>query len=470
MNLVDPTPGTLIGARLRLIEPIGRGAMGAVWIAEHLTLETRVAVKLIAPEHAPDDREIRERFKREAKATARIKSHHVVQTFDRGVTDEGVPYIVLELLDGESLQAQLDRDEHLAVGETAQIVTHVGRALNSAHAVGIIHRDIKPGNIFRTHAEQEPLYKVLDFGVAKLTRTDRVTDVSELFSRARPERGSPLTVLGSIVGTPEFMSPERLGTDDPACPQDDLWALGIVAYQCLTGRLPFRGDDVEALSLAVMLGEYEPPSTHVPALAPDVDRWFERAFAAMPSQRFASPDEMASDFAALVRTTPVSDDEPASAPAHDGGESAEQVTAVVRPATHSTLSVRSNTTRTWAALGVVGATVLVLAYAFNDAAVIPNPMPRPPTTATQRLAPEPTEVAEPGEAPATPTPGAAGARKPVGVTVRSASPSWSNGSTRGKRAPTPRTATATSSSLTPRAPAPSTTPQRGALPDRDLGF
>src|SRR5690606_24073277 len=138
--VVNPRSGALINPRVRLLRPLSEGAMGSVWVAEHLTLETEVAVKFISADLSQDP-QVLERFQREAKAAAQIKSPNVVQTLDHGVTDEGLPYIVMELMEGQSLADMLEEGGPLGLLQTAAIVTQVARALGKAHSLGIIHRD-----------------------------------------------------------------------------------------------------------------------------------------------------------------------------------------------------------------------------------------------------------------------------------------------------------------------------------------
>jgi serine/threonine protein kinase len=210
----------MVTPNVRLVRPIGEGAMGEVWVADHLTLKTQVAVKFISEEMDLSDPEVLGRFKREASTAAQIKSPYVVQTFDQGVTPHGTPYIVMELLDGESLGDRLDRTGWLSLRQTAQVLAHTAKALNAAHKLGIIHRDIKPDNLFLVPTDDRLMVKGLDFGIAKEAHL--------------PKMGG-LTSPGVLVGTPEFMSPEQILTPGEVTFRADLWALAVVAYLCVTG-------------------------------------------------------------------------------------------------------------------------------------------------------------------------------------------------------------------------------------------
>src|SRR6478752_10712453 len=162
--------GEILGGKFRLEREIGRGSMGTVWSAVHLTLGQRVAIKLIAAEHAQAV-EARLRFGTEAKAAARLRSRYVVQVYDEGETPTGTPYIVLEYLAGETLEQRLERERDVSLNDAVRITRHVARALSRAHAAGIVHRDLKPANVFLTRSDDDDggwVAKVLDFGIAKV--------------------------------------------------------------------------------------------------------------------------------------------------------------------------------------------------------------------------------------------------------------------------------------------------------------
>ncbi|MBI4705014.1 MAG: protein kinase [Deltaproteobacteria bacterium] len=278
-------PGMMVTPSVRLVEKRGEGGMGSVWVADHLSLRTRVAVKFITPELYQQNPELSERFGREASLAAQIKSPHVVQIFDHGRTEDGTPFIVMELLEGESIEDRLKRDGKLGLRETVGLVSQVAKALGRAHKLGIVHRDIKPANLFLVESEYELFVKVLDFGIAKQT--------------GMPPSGG-LTATGAIIGTPEFMSPEQLLDTKGAGSQADLWALAVVAYEALTGRLPFSGSTVAALIIAITKAQFAAPSEICPDLPVEIDAWFRRALAQDVQGRFGSAKEMA---LALVRAT-----------------------------------------------------------------------------------------------------------------------------------------------------------------------
>ncbi|HWZ87333.1 MAG TPA: serine/threonine-protein kinase, partial [Polyangiaceae bacterium] len=274
---------SVIAGKYRLLGELGSGAMGSVWRAEHLTLRSHVAIKLIHLElvATPD---VVPRFLREAQAAALLRSPHVVQILDHGI-DNGTPYIAMELLEGESLAARLDRVGRLGVEETARIVLHLGRAIGRAHDAGIVHRDLKPDNIFLVKNDDEEIAKVLDFGIAKSTAVTLVV--------------APLTSTrnGAVMGTPHYMSPEQTEGTRDVDHRTDIWAMGVIAYECLVGARPFDRGTLGGLLAAIRNDPLPVPSTvaDVPA---GFDRWFARACARELEQRFASAREASLEFRA----------------------------------------------------------------------------------------------------------------------------------------------------------------------------
>ncbi len=278
----------MINANVRLSHLLGKGGMGEVWVADHLTLSVAVAVKFILADQSVDEMALA-RFSREATSAARIRSPHVVQVLDHGV-HAGAPFIVMELLEGEDLGARIARGP-LALGEIAPILQQVARALAQAHAAGIVHRDIKPSNVFLTQAAGELLVKVLDFGIAKHTG---------------PPDGSHAvkTQSGQLVGTPCYMSPEQIFSRGPADHRIDLWALAVLAYEAVTGALPFVGDTLGDVFLAINNRSFAPARPLHGPCPPELDAFFNRAFAANPAARFASARELADAFQTVASRAP----------------------------------------------------------------------------------------------------------------------------------------------------------------------
>jgi serine/threonine-protein kinase len=267
--------------RWELVRCIGVGGMGSVWEAHHESLKRRVAIKFINLAHADDD-DARMRFEAEAKAASALHSRHVVEMFDHGRTDRGEPFIVMEYLVGESLEARLQREGRLSLAATAAVVVQVARALQQAHDLGIVHRDLKPDNIYLAPDEEPGMFvaKVLDFGVAKLT------GASAVLSDAK-------TKTGSLMGTPYYMAPEQARGAKELDARADLWSLGVIAYRCVTGVLPFDGDALGELLVAICMGTYRPAGSFTPALPSSFDRWMTVALAVEPAQRFSSATALA---------------------------------------------------------------------------------------------------------------------------------------------------------------------------------
>ncbi|HEY6078872.1 MAG TPA: serine/threonine-protein kinase [Polyangiaceae bacterium] len=274
-------PGATISGRFRIEHLLGRGAMGAVWLARHLTLDVDVAVKFIdaAFRHEKDHRN---RFVLEAKSAARINSPHVVSVLDFG-EDGGRLYIAMEYLVGEDLGTWLERGHHLSLEVTARIVAHACRGLGKAHALGITHRDIKPENLFLCGDSDDEgfVLKILDFGVAKsIQRTPTASG----------------TTAGQLIGSPAYMSPEQARGLPEIDGRSDLFSLAVVAYHCLTGTLPFNGDSIPELLFGIIGGNPEPASRRVPGLPRALDAWFVQALDKDPSKRFQTAKDMAQAF------------------------------------------------------------------------------------------------------------------------------------------------------------------------------
>ncbi len=282
--MVKPQAGAILNGQVRLIEPIADGGMGSVWIAHHLALDTRVAVKFLLSELAAADPTLKRRLKREARITAELRSVHAVQTFDHGVTEEGLGYIVMELLEGIDLGRLVELSGALPLDKVATIVAQVAKVLSRAHKIGIVHRDIKPANIFLVDSEYDLFVKVLDFGIAK---------------SAKSRGDSVVTREGALMGTVEFMSPEQATAPSEIDFRSDLFSLGVLVYYGLTARLPFEMSDDAPLVTQWQKG---PPrvSALLPELPVGIDSWFARALAMRREDRFAGVAEMSAELAAIA--------------------------------------------------------------------------------------------------------------------------------------------------------------------------
>ncbi|MFZ5891985.1 MAG: serine/threonine-protein kinase [Myxococcota bacterium] len=269
--------GALIAGKYRLEQPLARGAMGTIWRAEQVYLGCPVALKLI-DERAPRSAQAKLRFLREARTAAALRGPHVVQLLDYGI-DQGTPYLVMELLAGESLRERLARVGCLSRRETVRIVTQLARALERAEKLHIVHRDLSPNNVFLVEEDGKPCVKLLDFGIAKCIRESEPRDVG-------------LTLNGMILGTPSYMSPEQLeGSAGIDC-RSDIWALGVIAFECLLGFVPFQSESFAGLVLAICSRPLPSPSSFG-ALPAAFDAWFQRACAREQHRRFSSAREAA---------------------------------------------------------------------------------------------------------------------------------------------------------------------------------
>lgn len=280
--------GRVIGGKYQLVRCIGRGGMGSVWQATHVTLGAPVALKLVDPallrRDDIDPGEVLKRFLREAQAAAVIRSPHVVQILDHGI-DGSTPWMALEMLEGESLEQRLARVRVLPFSEAARFVTHVARALTRAHEAGLVHRDLKPSNIFLVRNEDEEIAKILDFGLVKMRRAPLANQSSDL-------------TAGRVLGTPYYMSPEQaLGKSVDH--RTDLWALGIITFECVVGRLPFETDVLTQLLVDICVKTLPAPSrwADVPR---GFDEWFARATDRDAAQRFQTAREMAEALRAVL--------------------------------------------------------------------------------------------------------------------------------------------------------------------------
>ncbi|MEQ9322187.1 MAG: serine/threonine-protein kinase, partial [Polyangiaceae bacterium] len=284
---MKPESGKIVAGKYRLEHPLAEGGMGAVWVAHHLGLEVDVAMKFMLGELA-DDPTVRQRFAREAKAAAKIKSPHITQIHDYGV-HEGTPYMAMELLEGRDLDDVVMKREELGLDRVADIVTQLCRGLSIAHEAGVIHRDLKPSNVFLAEVGDQTIVKVLDFGIAKVVRSDLAV--------------SKGTESGVLVGSPRYMSPEQ-ATGEPLDGRSDLWSVGVLIYELLTGVSPFDSESLGKVITLICTADIAPPSHYDRRLGPEVDRFFERVFEREPARRYPTAMDLADAFEAAVRAEP----------------------------------------------------------------------------------------------------------------------------------------------------------------------
>jgi serine/threonine-protein kinase len=464
--------GVEVAGRYRLVRKLGTGGMGTVWLAQDILLDSSCALKLIDDDKAESE-EVRMRFAREAKVAAQLRGPHVVDVFDHGEWS-GIPYIAMEFLDGEDLGTRLDRVKKLDFAATYRVVAHVARALVKAHAYGIVHRDLKPENIFLVEGDEGEVAKVLDFGIAK-------HDAYSLRDKA--------TKTGSFLGTPFYVSPEQ-ARGKPTDHRSDLWSLGVIAFQCLTGRPPFESEALGELMGMILYDDMPMPCQRNPELPPDVDAWWLRAAARDRELRWESAKELADALGeALGASRPIV--VPSVAPrrvsfteidpallAQDGRETDAPLTHTrhssvpgVRRGFVSRIRARFITSRMWirkvprrylamAAVvsGVAAGAVLTLGMTqmrSSPPPTSPAAAPVPPAEVTETPRPAPTPTVYVDELAALPT------VAPPTEAAPSATPSTQAPPASGKSSPT-----RSPSKFTP----PTRTPSKKAAKARDYGI
>jgi CheY-like chemotaxis protein len=277
--------GTVLGGRYRLDELIGGGSFGTVFRARHLELERDVALKVLATS-AGTDPEALARFRREGASACRVQHPNAVAVLDFGVNQGGVAYLVMELLQGHSLEKELEETGKLSPLRCAEIVVPVLSALAAAHAAGVVHRDIKPSNVFLHKAPAGEVPKILDFGIAKIAGETAL--------------GQSLTVDGSLLGTPAYMAPERFRRGGYG-PKSDVYSVGAMLYEMLSGRLPFMPPSADPLALVAMQAEEEPPPLRErsPEVSPALEALVRTALSKDPDSR-PDADRLARRLAMVV--------------------------------------------------------------------------------------------------------------------------------------------------------------------------
>jgi serine/threonine protein kinase len=273
MPVFTPGPGSVVEDRYELTRVIGRGGMGEIWEAHDRQLEGPCAIKFIL-QHLMNDKEVRSRFGREAKAVARLRTPHAVHIYSVGEQNQ-TPYLAMELLQGETLYAVLERTSKLGYAVTLSIVEQIAEALTAAHEAGIVHRDLKPDNVWLC-AGNRVFVKVLDFGVAKIalgTATMR-------------------TATGSLVGTPNYMSPEQARGNRNVDHRSDLWSLAVITLECLTGRRPFESAGLGDLLIQIVSSPVPRLTEFAPDLPKGLQHWLDKALERDPNQRFQTASAM----------------------------------------------------------------------------------------------------------------------------------------------------------------------------------
>ena len=275
----DPLIGKVLGECYEIVRVIGYGGMATVYEAHHTRLPNkRYAIKLLLPEFAVKP-ELVIRFAREAETASRIEHDNVVDVYDVHRTDEGTPYIVCEYLQGQELGDLLDEIGRMPAGAAVTIACQICEGLSAAHAAGVVHRDVKPENVFLVGDPAHPSAKLLDFGISKVAETDGE---------------GKLTRTGLVMGTPSYMPPEQ-ARGAKVDHRTDVYGVGGILYRALTGRLPFSGDDPTAVLAAVLTKEPERPRAVEPSVPEGLELIIERAMAKEPEERYPTMDALRDD-------------------------------------------------------------------------------------------------------------------------------------------------------------------------------
>jgi serine/threonine protein kinase len=286
---IDPLIGRTFEGKYRLDQRLGGGGMGTVYRATHLLIERPVAIKVLSQRFVGDET-AQQRFRREARAAGRMHHPNAVTVTDFGTTDDGYLYIVMELLEGQTLRELLAHEAPLDPARAVSFTLQACLAVGAAHDAGLIHRDLKPPNIF---IEQRPnipsIVKVLDFGVAKFAVEEH-----------EDEDFPTLTQVGAIVGTPRYMSPEQCSGAATLTPASDVYSLGILLYEMLTGAVPFSGDTPLAVALKQVSEQPRPPREIVPAIPEELEKLVLHALAKNPADRPANGNELRRELQAIA--------------------------------------------------------------------------------------------------------------------------------------------------------------------------
>ncbi len=276
---VDSLIGSRIAGRYVIDRQLGTGGMGIVAAGRYPELGQRVAVKFLRPEHA-DDRVLKERFLREARVAAKVKSPHFVRVFDVGTLDSGVPYLVMEMLTGKDLADELRARGPFSVEEAVDAILQACAGIAELHGLGVVHRDLKPSNLFVTEGAGTRTIKVLDFGISK----EKVSDANK-----------PLTATDNVLGTPQYMSPEQIKASKDVDERTDVWALGVILYELLTQKLPFvaEGPGIGELFARVLYFDPQKPREHRPELPQELEDVIMRCITRDLAARYANVGALA---------------------------------------------------------------------------------------------------------------------------------------------------------------------------------
>ncbi len=270
-------PGSVLAGKYRIESLLGRGGMGQVFLATHLQLNEPLAIKLLH-RNLIDSPETLDRFLQEGRAAAKIKSEHIARVLDLGMLEDGSPYMAMEVLEGSDLAKTLKKDGPLPIPKAVDFILQACEALSAAHSIGIIHRDLKPSNLFLTQrADGTPWIKVLDFGISKFLHA-----------------GHSHTQTSDVLGSPPYMSPEQIRSTKHVDHRSDIWSLGTILFELLTGRTPFMADTMADLCIKIVAEPSPPLSSVLPGAPPGLEAILLKCHEKDPGARYASVEDLAS--------------------------------------------------------------------------------------------------------------------------------------------------------------------------------
>jgi len=421
--------GEILAGKYRVERVLGVGGMGVVVSALHLQLDERVAIKFLLPE-ALDNAEAVQRFSREARAAVKIKSLHVARVIDVGTLETGAPYMVMEFLHGQDLSQRLRDSGALSVVDAVDFVLQACEALAEAHALGIVHRDLKPANLFLTKsADGSPCVKVLDFGISKITQP----------SSSGQDFG--MTKTQAIMGSPLYMSPEQMASSRDVDGRSDIWAVGTILYELITGRVPFQGDTMPQLCTMILQGAPLPPRTYRPDIPEGLQQVILKCLEKERRNRPANVADLATALVPYGSIHAARSAERSMRVLSAAGISSQEIPIpTIPPAadalTHSAWGQTQNRrsrSLLWIGLGLagaagagIGALMFVLrggdgatpGPAASELAPAPHALPAPPASTTAEPVPTVAAVATAIEAPSVPSAAASASSAKPGAVSR----------------------------------------------------
>lgn len=464
-NSVGIEPGQILAGKYRVERVIGEGGMGVVVAAYHLHLDEHVAIKFLLPEVVNNEEAVG-RFAREARAAVKIKSEHVARVVDVGTLESGSPYMVMEYLQGADLAGQVSKDGALPIEAVVEYVLQACEALAEAHSIGIVHRDLKPANLFLTRrADGSPCIKVLDFGISKMTSG----------------AGSmSMTRTATVMGSPLYMSPEQMTSTRDVDARTDIWALGAILYELLSGRTPFNADTMPQLCAMILQQQPQPVRDFRPDIPDGLQQVVLRCLEKDPARRFPTVAELAQALLPFApRRAHISIERVSRVMLAAGLSSSVPILPSQPPAMHTGSAVTGSTQSAWghtagpaatsrrwlwAALAAVvvagGAAAFVASrgpgtdVASEDSGLAAQPAPSAIPKDASTVKDAPTEQskesavvtrAEPAASASAPQPSASAIQQPVSAAPTAARPARQ---TSGVRRPAIRKATATTTAAT----------------------